>query len=410
MAKVIVLGGCGAVGSVAVRTLAAHDAFDEVVIGDIDTARAEILARELGGGVSALRVDVGDAASVKQAVAGCDVVLNCSGPFYKYVMTTLRAVLDAGVDYVDVCDDVDVTRDVLDLHEQARAAGISALIGMGSSPGVTNLLARFASEALLDETEAVDIYHAHGGEPIEGEGVIAHRFHCMSIDVPMYLDGELKYVQFFGPDGIALRETVDFHRLGTGFQVYPYPHPEQLTIPEHIPLRRVTNRGTVLPDEYYSLIADMCRLGLHDTEPLNVRGVQVKPYDFAIAHILKQRELILERTQFGSQRGCVKVVVSGKKADGTRRSYVFSMASVDQALGEGTGIPAAMGAILMVRGQVAGPGVLPPEACVNPMDFLALIGPVLASSSQGGSYEGLKVEKIDEHGNRTDIDLATFGL
>jgi len=408
MAKVIVLGGCGAVGTVAVRTLASHGAFDEVVIGDIDLVAAEALAREVGVGV--VKVDAGDASSVRDAVAGCDVVLNCTGPFYKYVETTLGAVIEAGVDYVDVCDDVDATTAVLRMHDRACEAGVSALIGMGSSPGVTNLLARFASEALLFTTEAVDIFHAHGGEPVEGEGVIAHRFHCMSIDVPMYLDGKLEQVSFFGPDGLALREKVDFHLVGEGIAVYPYPHPEQLTIPDHIELQRVTNKGTVLPDEYYAVIADMCRLGLHTDEPLTVRGMEVKPYDFAVAWILKERERLLAQTRFGSQRGCVKVVVTGQKADGTPRQYIFSMASVDQALGEGTGIPAAMGAILMVRGQVDGPGVLPPEACVSPMDFLALMGPVLASRKDEGSFEGLKVEKVDEHGNVEKIDLSSFGL
>ena len=104
---------------------------------------------------------------------------------------------------------------------------------MGSSPGVTNLLALFAADELLDETESIDIFHTHGGEPVEGEGVIAHRFHCMSIDVPMFLDGELTYVKFFGPDGVALQEDVEFKLIGKT-RVYPYPHPEQVTIPKYI--------------------------------------------------------------------------------------------------------------------------------------------------------------------------------
>jgi hypothetical protein len=88
----------------------------------------------------------------------------------------------------------------------AYSATKAALIGMGSSPGMTNVIARFASAALLDTTTSVDIFHTHGGEPFEGPGVIEHRFHCMSIPIPMYLDGELKYVDYFEPDGIALRQ------------------------------------------------------------------------------------------------------------------------------------------------------------------------------------------------------------
>ena len=68
MPKVIVLGGAGAVGRVAARTLAMHDAFDHVVLGDIDTARAEEVARGLGPDVSVVHVDAGDRASVRAAM------------------------------------------------------------------------------------------------------------------------------------------------------------------------------------------------------------------------------------------------------------------------------------------------------------------------------------------------------
>jgi saccharopine dehydrogenase (NAD+, L-lysine forming) len=252
--------------------------------------------------------------------------------------------------------------------------------------------------------EAIDIYHAHGGEPIEGPGVIAHRFHCMSIGVPQFLDGELKTVKFFEPEGIALQEVVDFHRLGGGIRVYPYPHPEQVTLPMYIKARRVTNKGTVLPDAYYDMIKDICRLGLHTKDPLTVKGAEVAPYDFSMAFILKERERILKETNFGTQRGCVKVVVAGRKG-GKAKQYIFSMASEGQALGEGTGIPAAFGVALMHRGKVTKKGVLPPEGCVNPMDFIAMIPEIVKPDKSGKSFEGLLVESIDENGERKTMQM-----
>ena len=244
MSKVIVLGGCGAVGSVAVRTLAAQKVFSEVVIGDINRQRAEtILSSSSPAPISFTQLDAEHPESIGQAIAGCDLVVNCIGPFYKTVKTILEQVIAQKINYVDVCDDVDVTLEILNWHEKAKNAGITALIGMGSSPGATNILAKFAADHLLDETRAIDIFHAHGGEPVEGEGVIGHRFHCMSIDIPMYLEGERKYVKFFEPDGRALRTTFDFPALGRDIPVYPYPHPEQVTIPGYIPLSQVTNRG-----------------------------------------------------------------------------------------------------------------------------------------------------------------------
>ena len=406
MAKVIVLGGCGAVGSVAVKTLAAQDMFSQVVIGDWNIAKAEALAKDLGPKVSAVKVNAENSESIKAAVKGCDIVLNCVGPFYKTVKTILSAVIELGINYVDICDDVDVTIDILNMDSQAKAAGISAVIGMGNSPGISNLLGKFAAENLLDETDAIDIYHAHGGEPIEGEGVIGHRFHCMTTDVPMFLDGKLTYVKYFGPDGIALRQSFDFPILGE-VPLYPYPHPEQVTIPRYIKTRQVTNKGSVIPNEYYNLTRDLCGLGLASRDSLDVKGVKVIPYDFAMAFIIKQRERILQETKFGKQRGCLSIVVKGKK-DGKYREYRFHLASRSEAIGEGTGIPAALGVILMQQGKISTKGVQPPEGCINPTDLLALVPQVMKLDRQkegGESFGGVIVQQIDENGTITNIDI-----
>lgn len=398
MSKVVVLGGCGAVGSVAARTLLGAGQFDDVVIADINETKAASLAGELGAAAAPL--DAEDPASVAAAVRGSDVVLNCVGPFYKTVKTVLGAVLEQGINYVDVCDDVDVTLEVLEWDARARAAGVTALIGMGASPGATNLFAKYIADTLLDACESVDIFHTHGGEPTEGPGVIGHRFHCMSIDIPMFLDGELRYVRYFEEDGIALRQLFDFPLVGENIPIFPYPHPEQVTLPRFMQLRQVTNKGSVLPIPYYELTAQVCRAGLASREPVDVGGRAVVPYDFAIAYLIRERERILRETDFGAQRGCISVVVKGTKA-GEPRELRMHMASAGGGLGEGTGIPAALGAMLMHQGRVGPAGVLPPEGCVDPVDFLAAAKaiPTLDAGSN------LFVEQVDAAGGVTRLAL-----
>jgi saccharopine dehydrogenase-like NADP-dependent oxidoreductase len=406
-ARVTVLGGCGAVGSVAVKTLVKHPEFSEVAIADYNLKKAREMAKQLRGKhVSAIKFDALNKSSVEKAIKGSDIVINCVGPFYNTVKPILNAVIKSRINYVDVCDDVDVTLDILDMTDRAKKAGITALIGMGSSPGVTNIIAKLVSEQFLEETDSVDIFHAHGGEPIEGEGVIGHRFHCMTIDIPMYLDGRLQYVRYFEESGIKLRQTFNFPVLGE-VPIFPYPHPEQVTVPRYINLKQVTNKGTVVPIEYYNLIGEMCRLGLASKEPVKVKGKTVVPYDFAVAFIIKQRERILKETSFGRQRGCVSVVVKGKK-EGKYREYRFHMASQSQALGEGTGIPVAMAAILMHQGKITEKGILPPEAAVNPADFLGLLPQIMdmdKAKSGGGSFSGFLIEKVDENGNVSKVDM-----
>jgi len=400
MSEVTVLGGCGVVGSVAVRTLVQHSPGTSVVIGDQDEAHAQRLIAELGADrVSFARVDAANVASVRSVIAGSDVVLNCVGPFYRTVRTVLAAVLESKTPYVDICDDVDVTLDILGLDSDAKRAGITALIGMGASPGITNLFAKHIAATEMDETVSVDIFHCHGGEPNEGPGVIGHRFHCMSIDIPMYLDGELRHVGYFDEDGIALRQEFDFPILGPT-PLFPYPHPEQVTLPRFMKLEQVTNKGSVIPIEYYQLTAELCRLGLASREPVDVQGQSVTPYDFAVAYLIRERERLLRETDFGSQRGCMSVIVKGIRADQPRevRVHLFSGGS---GLGEGTGMPAAVGVMLMLQGKIETRGVLPPEGCVDPEDFLALAMNVMRTENEAtdsAKASSVVIESVDANG------------
>ena len=404
MAKVIILGGCGAVGSVVTKTLGVTtDTFSEVVIADFNETRGREMAAELGDRVSFIKVDATQPQSIKEAVKGADIVMNCVGPFYNTVVTIIGAVIESGINYIDICDDPDVTFDILDMHGKAKEAGITALIGMGGSPGFTNLVAKLISDEFLDRTDAIDIYHTHGGEEFEGPGVIGHRFHCMSIDIPMYLDGELKYVRYFEEDGIALREKFDFPGVGDQIPVFPYPHPEQLTLPNFIKTNRVTNMGSVLPMEYYELTGEVCKIGLASKEPLEVKGQQVVPYDFAVAYLIRERERILKETNFGVRHGGMSVVVKGEK-EGKYREYRVHGTSAKQGLGEGTGYPASSAAILMQKGKITSKGVLPPEGCINPREFLNIYKQ-LAGIEEGDQGEAsIIIEVVDENGKVTILD------
>ena len=72
-------------------------------------------------------------------------------------------------------------------------------------------------------------------------------------------------------------------------------------------------------------------------------------------------------------------------------------------MGEGTGIPAAIGTVLMGRGNITQKGVLPPEACVNPLEALSLAQTVLKSSGKGDLP--FLIEHYDEEGNKKIIDF-----
>jgi len=403
--RITVLGGCGAVGSMAVKTLASNDTFSKIVIGDADVQKAKKLASELGPEkVSAIKVDASDPDSIKEAIKGSSVVLNCIGPFYEFGPRVLKATIDSGINYVDICDDFDATEKILAMDKYGKKVGISALIGMGSSPGVANVLVRFCAETLLDKVESIDIYHAHGGEEVEGPAVVKHRIHSMIIGVPVFLDGKFKTVNLFKESGKALEEEVDFHDVGK-YRVYAYPHPETITLPRYIKgVKRVTNLGLVLPPTYAELIKGIVRLGITSEEPIDVKGQKISPLEFAVAYILSQRERLMEEAGITEPMGCLKIMVKGrKKAESS--TYVFSMSSRGMGMGEGTGIPAALGVMLMAQGKITEKGVFPPEAGVKPMDMLELAQKKVNIGGKTGMP--VVIEHIDKEGNVERMSLGT---
>jgi saccharopine dehydrogenase (NAD+, L-lysine-forming) len=432
MSTILVLGGAGGIGQVATQALATSDNFERIRVADLrrdaaqavvdavadaaaDTAAdaaADTAADTMTAGpkdpaararLEAVAVDASDPASLAACLPGADVVLNCVGPFYRFGPPILEAAIEAGVDYVDVCDDLAPTRQMLTLDERARGRGVRALIGMGNSPGLANLFVKLCAEGLLEQVESADIMHIHGGEPAEGPAVIKHRIHAMLNDIPLYLDGELVTVRQLEPSGQAHVVETEFHHVGR-YPVYPYPHPETITLPQHIPgLRRATNLGVIFPLSYFELTQQMVRVGACTTAPIEVEGRPVVPIEFSVAHILSQRARLLAEAGIEGPAGCLKVVVGGRQG-GAAKTIVFQLSSERAGAGEGTGIPAAAGALLMGRGEIDRQGVFPPEAGVPPLPLLMEAFKAVQALGKGGR-DSIRIEMIDADGKVTEMPL-----
>lgn len=394
--------GCGVVGTTAVKTLDALGEVEKITIGDINVGYTKGVADSCSCETVCVKCDAKNPQELRDTIKKADVVLNCVGPFYEYGPAILRIAIEEGKNYVDVCDDFDATTEQLKLHQKAIDKGVSALIGMGSSPGLANVLVKFCENFM--SILSVDIYHAHGGEPAEGAAVVKHRIHSMEMGIPVFLDGKFKTVRLFEESGKALEETVEFPGIGS-YPVYAYPHPETITLPQYIKgVTRVTNLGLVLPPEYAELIKGVVRLGITGEEPLPVSGTTVVPLEFAVQFILSQRGRLMKKAGLNEPMGSLRIVVAGE-AEGKKKKFVFSLGSRGQGMGEGTGIPAAIGAVLMGKGSITAKGVLPPEACVNPLEMLFVAQKVLKSSGKGDLP--FLIEQFDEKGNRKVIDPKT---
>jgi len=398
MKKIIVLGGCGAVGRVATKTLLSFGNF-EITVADKERNLFEKTFEGFTNLIKFLEFNADDINSIRDAIKDSDIILNTVGPYYKYGPKILKEAIELNKNYVDVCDDFDATKEDLNLNEIAKNKNLSCLIGMGSSPGFANVLVKFAEDFLFDQIESIDIYHAHGGELHEGPAVVKHRIHSMLIDIPVFIDGEYKNVKLFEESGKSLEEEEEFYGLGK-YLVYAYPHPETITLPKYIKnVKRVTNLGLVLPPQYAELIKNVVKTGMVEEEPIDIMGQKISPLEFSVNYILHKRKELIEKYGPKEPVGCLKIKVKGIK-NSEKIEYDFSMFSKGKGMGEGTGIPAAIGTYLMAEGLIKEKGVFPPEGGVKPVDAFKVLIKLVGK----GEEIPILIEKVGKNGTKEKIE------
>ncbi|RJP28331.1 MAG: saccharopine dehydrogenase [Actinobacteria bacterium] len=350
--RVIALGGAGAMGRLTVKDLASRTAVEELAVADCNIAAARALAGELGPQCTYLKVDVDNHAKLVGALRGYDVALGAVGPFYKYEVKMARACIEAGAHYVSICDDNDAAVDVLQLDGEARAAEVTMITGVGWTPGVTNVLARKASSCFDEVDEVAVSWGCHSGDT-EGKAVIYHTLHIFHGAVPSFQGGRRVMV----PAGSG-KERVRFPEPVGDVYVYNLGHPEPVTIPRYINARTVTLKGGFAD----GIMAGMTMLGermhLYDTP---------RRMDMTVwyaTHVLTP----LARLFYRPRETCsaCRVDVTGKKA-GRWGQVVYGAAAHMDLL---TGLPPSVAIQMLGEGKVKEKGVMAPEACLEPREFL----------------------------------------
>ena len=191
MKKIIALGGAGHIGSCGVRELVKRAPEIEVVIADYDLEKAQMLVAEVGGKASAAQIDATDFKSLVQLIKGAEVVVSTVGPYYRFGEQVVKAAIAAKTPVVDICDDGDATEQILALDGEAKKAGISVIVGMGCTPGITNLMAKRGADK-LDSVDDIDT--SWGWTSIDpkmtGSAIIEHYFHAVTGEIITYRDGK----------------------------------------------------------------------------------------------------------------------------------------------------------------------------------------------------------------------------
>lgn len=357
--RALIIGGVGGMGQGVARDLIKQEQVTSVILADLypDPERLSKKLRE-SEKTTLVKMDVNDHVAMVKAFKEVNVVINTAGPFYKTAVPVAKAAVEAKVNYIDICDDYEGTEILFnsEIDSMAKEAGITVLTGMGSDPGTNNILVKWYADR-LDSVDEIYLYWVVSIAELAG-AAWDHSLHMTLGKIPQYINGELVYVEG-GTEEVAEQFL---EPLGTCHVRY-VGHPQPLTLPRYIKgIKNVIIKGALIPLWVDELIKEQKETGLLSTDPIDIKGTRVTPYDLA----LKLWETIPQGRDNGPQSSGLKVIVKGIK-DGKKVTYTADMVG---RMAPGTGLPASIASLMMDAGDVTVKGVVAPEGCIDPDKFL----------------------------------------
>ncbi len=358
--------GAGAMGGAAAVLLARHDDVELLVL-DVDEERALRVAERVGAEGRGFEPGGGELVGLLRdvrAVAACIP--------YRANLPTMAAALETGCHYADLGGLFHTTRRQLELHEPFATAGLTAVLGIGSAPGLTNVLARLGADA-LDTVRSIDMVDgavdlsADGGAfgvPYSVETVLDE----FTMPAMVFEDGELRQV----PAGSGVVDWDFPEPVGTQPAMYTL-HSEPATLPETIPGVRDVRWRLALPRAVHEGFAFLTAVGLASAEPVSTPSGEAVPRE-VLAAVLN-RLPVPEGDPNDVEFLDVRVVGTKDGRPAEHRALArFDPSPEGLSAGAfGTAIPIAVTARWMAEGRVP-PGVHPPETSFDAAAFVAEVG------------------------------------
>ncbi len=369
--RITVLGGAGKMGCISVQDLVNDERVHQVVIADTNPVQAKIVADTLNSNkIEFQKVDTQSPESYIQVLKGSDACVNAT--IRHTNVAVMQACLQTGTSYTDMGGLFFVTRKQLELHEQFEEAGISAVLGMGSAPGIPNIQARYAADR-LDTIDTIRIYD--GIKPPAPNDVrftysVPTIVDELTLEPMVYRDGEFKACE-------PLTEFEDYcftSPLGI-LPMHLSLHSEVATLPISFKDKGVKEcffkiNYWGMAKEVVEKIRVLAEFGFGGWESVEVDGKPVVPRDLMIAMLSTYVPPITEflAPPLRKPPDWVKEIVtevSGFK-DGKATTYRLGALTCKGALP--TGVAPAVAAIWLAEKRIP-PGVYPPELVLDPIPF-----------------------------------------
>jgi saccharopine dehydrogenase-like NADP-dependent oxidoreductase len=392
MCRVLALGA-GGMGSVAAKTAAQLPEVTSVTVADINRETAIQVADEIGAKATGIRVDIKDPKQLSDAIAAHDIVLNATGPFYELGSLVLDCAITHGVHYADICDDWEPTLSMLERSEAARKTGTVAIIGIGCSPGITNMLAVKAAGQLDEVDELITGWTIDGaGEETENgdpdappSAAIIHWFQQLTGTICQLEQGK------FGDHKPLVRRLIQYPDYGE-LPVWSVGHPEAVTLPRKFSGLKHCSNVMVGREDAFKVLSGIASL-------VDNQGVSVRDAAAKLGHFLA--ELEPRPADDAPPKPAVFAWAKGRSGGKETVVGVQLIAAPTGGMGGITGVPFALAIPFILKNAGKSGGVFTAEDIIDPDEFLSALAP---HCNSGGvprdrvtymSVEALRSEVVD---------------
>ena len=367
MGKALIIGA-GGVASVAVHKCCQNsDAFEEICIASRTKAKCDALKEKLAGGKTKITTAQVDADKTDELIALIerekpDVVLNLALPYQD--LTIMDACLATKTHYVDTAnyEPEDTAKFEYkwqwEYNDRFKEAGITALLGSGFDPGVTGVFSAYALKHHFDEINYIDILDCNAGDhgyPFATNFNPEINIREVSAKGSYWENG--KWVE---TEPMEIKRVYNFPEVGEK-DIYLLHHEELESLAIHIPGIRRIRFFMTFGESYLRHLKCLENVGMTSIEPIEFEGKKIIPLQFLKA-VLPDPASLGPRTKGKTNIGCI---FRGKKDGKEKTYYLYNVCDHEacykevgsQAVSYTTGVPAMIGAMLVMNGTWKGAGV-----------------------------------------------------
>lgn len=367
MGKALIIG-CGGVASVAIHKCCQNSGvFEEIMIASRTKSKCDALKAKLDGGKTIIHTAKVDADNVDELVALInsfrpDVVLNLALPYQD--LTIMDACLATKTHYIDTANYEPVDTAKFEYKWQwaykkkFEEAGICALLGSGFDPGVTGVFSAYAQKHYFDEISEIDILDCNAGDhgyPFATNFNPEINIREVSANGSYWENG--KWIE---TKPMEIKRVYNFPQIGEK-DMYLLHHEELESLALNIKGIKRIRFFMTFGQSYLTHLKCLENVGMTSIEPIDFDGKKIVPLQFLKA-VLPDPASLGPRTKGKTNIGCI---FKGKKDGVDKTYYVYNVCDHEacykevesQAISYTTGVPAMIGAMLVMNGTWNKPGV-----------------------------------------------------